>query len=96
MLKIKIKTSNKIAFSLPVPYTVLKAASTILASEKFKNQMHKWASQDSEHKHVPAAIFDTILNKQLMNEMIRELGKHKGTVLIDARLHDGTEVMVKL
>jgi hypothetical protein len=96
MMKIKIKTSNKIAFSLPVPYTVLKAASSILASEKFKNQMHKWANQDSEHKHVPAAIFDTILNKQLMKEVIRELGNHKGIVLVDVRLHDGTEVMVKL
>ncbi|MEW8969973.1 MAG: hypothetical protein AB2411_05065 [Mesobacillus sp.] len=96
MMKIKIRTSNKIAFSLPIPYTVLKAASSILASEKFRNHMHKWADQDLEHRHVPVAIFDTILNKQLMNEMIRELGNHKGTVLVDARLHDGTEVMVKL
>ena len=95
-MKIKIKTSNKIAFSLPVPYTILKAASSILASKKFRNQMHKWANQDLENKPVPAAILDTILNKQLMNELIRELGKHKGTVLVDARLHDGTEVIVKL
>ncbi|MBT2693837.1 hypothetical protein [Bacillus sp. ISL-55] len=58
--------------------------------------MHKWANQDLEHNHVPAAIFDTILNKQLMNELIRELGEHKGTVLVDVRLHDGTEVIVKL
>jgi hypothetical protein len=96
MIKIKIKTSNKIAFFLPVPYTILKAASSILASEKFRNQMHKWANQDLENKHIPATLFNTLLNKQLMNEMIRELGKHKGTVLVDARLHDGTEVIVKL
>jgi hypothetical protein len=96
MMKIKIKTSNKIAFSLPVPYTILKAASSILASEKFRNYMHKWANQDYEQKHFPAAFFNTLLNIQLMNEIIRELGKHKGTVLVDARLHDGTEIFVKL
>lgn len=96
MIKIKVKTSNKIAFSLPIPYTILKAASSILSSRKFRNQLHKWANQDLEHKHVPAALFDTLLNKQLVNEVIRELGKHKGTVLVDVRLHDGTEVLVKL
>ncbi|WLR54193.1 hypothetical protein LC048_17290 [Mesobacillus subterraneus] len=96
MMKIKIKTSNKIAFSLPVPYTILKAANSILTSKKFRNQMHKWANQDLEHKHVPPWLFDTLLNKQLMNEIIHELGKHKGTLLVDARLHDGTEVIVKL
>lgn len=96
MMKIKIKPSNKTAFFLPVPYTILIAASSILSSKRVKNQMHKWANQDLENKHVPAAIFDTLLNKQLMNEVIRELGKHKGTVLVDVRLHDGTEVIVKL
>ncbi|MBS8266734.1 hypothetical protein DYI25_20120 [Mesobacillus boroniphilus] len=96
MMKIKIKTSNKIAFSLPVPYSILKAASSILASKKFRNQMHKWANQDLEHKHIPDALFNTLLNKKLMNEIIRELGKHKGTVLVDVRLNDGTEVLVKL
>jgi hypothetical protein len=96
MINIKIKKSNKIAFFLPVPYTILKAASSILASKKFKNQMHKWANQDHEHKPIPAALFDTLLNKQLMNEVIRELGNHKGTVLVDVKLHDGTEVLVKL
>lgn len=95
MIKIKIKTS-KIAFFLPVPYTILKAASSILASKKFQNQMHKWSNQDFERKPIPAEVFNTLLNKQLMNEIIRELGKHKGTVLVDARLHDGTEVIVKL
>ncbi|MBT2685098.1 hypothetical protein [Bacillus sp. ISL-37] len=96
MLKIKIKTPNKIALHLPVPYTLLKTASSILASKRFRNQMHKWANQDLEQKHIPSTLFDTLLNKQLMNEIIRELGKHKGTVLVDARLHDGTEVIVKL
>ncbi|CAM4120697.1 hypothetical protein [Mesobacillus thioparans] len=95
MMKIKIKT-NKIAFFLPVPYTILKAASAILTSKKFQNQMHKWANQDLEKQHIPSELFTTILNRQLMNEIIRELGKHKGTLLVDAKLHDGTEVIVKL
>ena len=96
MIKIKIKKSNKIAFFLPVPYTILKTASSILASKKFHNRMHKWANQDLEHKPIPSALFDTLLNKQLMNEVVRELGNHKGTVLVDAKLHDGTEILVKL
>jgi hypothetical protein len=95
MMKIKIKT-DKIAFSLPVPYTILRAASSILASKRFQSQMHKWANQDLQHNQVPAELFTTLLNRQLMNELIRELGKHKGTLLVEARLHDGTEVMVKL
>ncbi|MBT2679673.1 hypothetical protein J7E38_11730 [Bacillus sp. ISL-35] len=95
MMKIKIKT-NKVAFSLPVPYTILRAVSSILASKRFKSQMHKWANQDLERNQVPAVLFTTILNKHLMNEIIRELGKHKGTLLVDAKLHDGTEVLVKL
>ena len=96
MIKIKIKTSNKIALFLPVPYTVLKAASSILASNKFRNQMYKWSNQNLEHKHIPASLFDTLLNKQLMNEVITQLHKYKGTVLVDAKLQDGTEVSVKL
>ncbi|MGV2940240.1 hypothetical protein AB5I83_11655 [Mesobacillus sp. LC4] len=96
MIKIKIKTPNKIAIFLPVPYTILKSSSSILASKKFQKQMHKWANQDLEHKPIPAALFNTLLNKQLMNEVIRELGNHKGTVLVDAKLHDGTVVHVKL
>lgn len=95
MMKIKIKT-KKIAFSLPVPYTILKAVSSILASNRFQSQMHKWANQDHEDNQVPAVLFTTLLNKQLLNELILELSKHKGTLLVDARLHDGTEVMVKL
>lgn len=95
MLKIKIKT-NKVAFSLPVPYTILKAGSTIIGSKKFQTQMHKWANQNNEQYQIPAALFTTLLNRQLLNELIRELGKQKGTLLVDARLQDGTEVMVKL
>lgn len=96
MMKIRIKTSNKIAFFLPVPYTILKTANTIFTSEKFRKQMHKWANQDLEQKHFPAWLSYTLLNKKLMNEIICELSKHKGTVLVDVRLHDGTEVTVKL
>ncbi|WP_108670945.1 hypothetical protein [Peribacillus acanthi] len=96
MMKIKIKTSNKIAFYLPVPYTILKAASSIFTSNKFRNQLHKWANQDLEHNQVPPWLFNTLLNKQLMKELFTELSKNKGTVIVDVRLHDGTEVIVKL
>lgn len=96
MIKVKVKTSKNLSFSLPVPYTILKAASSILTSNKFHSQLHKWANQDLEHKTVPVELFKVVLNKQLMHEIIRDLGNYKGTVLVDAKLHDGTEVIVKL
>ncbi|MCM3666733.1 hypothetical protein M3204_20115 [Mesobacillus subterraneus] len=96
MIKVKVKTSKNISFYLPVPYTILKAASLILTSNKFHSQLHKWANQDLKHKTVPAELFKVVLNKQLMHEIIRDLGNYKGMVLVDAKLHDGTEVIVKL
>lgn len=58
--------------------------------------MHKWANQDLEQKNIPFLPFTALLNKQLLNEFIDELHHNKGIVLVEAKLQDGTEVMVRL
>ncbi|MGA9226125.1 MAG: hypothetical protein WB217_07290 [Mesobacillus sp.] len=59
-------------------------------------QLHKWANQDLKQKNIPILPFNTLLNKQLLNEVIDELSHNKGIVLVDAKLQDGTEVIVRL
>ena len=96
MIKVKIRTSNNVKLSIPVPYSILKAGSFILSSKRVHQQLHKWANQDLEQKNIPILPFSTLLNKQLLNELINELSNYKGVVLVDAKLQDGTEVFVRL
>jgi hypothetical protein len=96
MIKVKIRTSNNVKLSIPVPYSILKAGSFILGSKRVHQQLHKWANQDLEQKNIPILPFNLLLNKQLLNEVIKELSDYKGTVLVDAKLQDGTEVIVRL
>lgn len=96
MIKVKIRTSNNVKLSIPVPYSILKAGSFILGSKRVHQQLHKWANQDLEQKNIPILPFSTLLNKQLLNELINELSNYKGVVLVDAKLQDGTEVFVRL
>lgn len=96
MIKVKIRTSNHVNLSIPIPYSVLKASSFILSSKRVHQQLHKWANQDLEQKNIPISPFSALLNKQLLNEIIDELHHYKGIVLVDAKLQDGTEVMVRL
>lgn len=96
MIKVKIRTSNNVKLSIPVPYSILKAGSFILGSKRVHQQLHKWANQDLEQKNIPILPFSTLLNKQLLNELINELSNYKGVLLVDAKLQDGTEVFVRL
>jgi hypothetical protein len=97
MMKVKIKTSNNVNLSIPVPYTLLKAGSSILGSKRFHQQLHKWVNHDHDNKHSIKMIpFQTILNKQLMKAIIKDISHYKGLVLVDIKTHDGTEVTVRL
>jgi hypothetical protein len=96
MIKVKIRTSNNIKLSIPVPYSILKAGSFILGSSRVHQQLHKWANQDLEQKNIPILPFSALLNKQLLNGVIDQLSDYKGVVLVDAKLQDGTEVFVRL
>jgi len=96
MIKVKIRTSNNVKLSIPVPYSILKAGSFILGSKRVHQQIHKWANQDLNQKNIPILPFSALLNKQLLNEVIDELRDYKGIVLVDVKLQDGTEVFVRL
>ena len=96
MINVKIRTSNNVKLSIPVPYSILKAGSFILGSKRVHQQLHKWANQDLEQKNIPILPFSALLNKKLLNEVIDELSNCKGIVLVDAKLQDGTEVIVRL
>jgi hypothetical protein len=96
MIKVKIRTSNNVKLSIPVPYSILKAGSFILGSRRVHQQLHKWTYQDLERKNIPILPFSALLNKQLLNEVIDELRYYKGVVLVDVKLQDGTEVFVRL
>lgn len=96
MIKVKVKTPNNINLSIPVPYVFLNAASSILTSEMLLKRFTKLANKHAEHQAISFIAFNHKLPKQLLKQILRELRQHKGLVLVDAKLKDGTEVLVRL
>ncbi len=93
MIKIRIKTDKNYSFTIPVPLAVLHASSSILSSETVWRKVSKQINQhtkytiNSEH---PKFI------KPYLKQIIKELKYHRGLVLVDIKLKDGTSVLIRL
>ncbi len=90
MIKVSIKTSNRFKFSVPVPYALLNVAVSI-ASSPFIWRLANRKLQLKE-QHLPS----TLIDKQVIEHFIQSLKKEKGLTIVDVKLQDGTEVMVRL
>jgi hypothetical protein len=114
MIIVKVK-NKKLAFMIPVPYSVLRMGSGILTSNIIQRKMRDWLYQQEQHMSwhsSPKPEFDwdssrfgielvlsTLQNrntKQAIRQLINELQRCKGTVLVDVQAQDGTEVLIIL
>lgn len=89
MLKVRVKVNGK-KFSIPVPYSVLNMFSFIITSKKVNSLINKAIEKDRSKFIVPQ------IERKDLKPLIQGLSKHKGLVLVDMKLNDGTEVKVKL
>jgi len=89
MLKVRVKLNEK-KFSIPVPYSVLNLFSYIISSKRVNGFINKAIEKDGSK-----FIFPQIERKDLL-PLLKGLSNHKGLVLVDTKLKDGTEVEVKL
>lgn len=114
MMIVKVK-SKEHAFTIPIPYALLRMGSGILTSNLVQRKMKVWLSNDGGHadghssrKHdfdsvssrfgieLVLSILENRSTKQAIRQLIEELQRCKGTVLVDLRAQDGTEVLIKL
>ncbi|MDP4164074.1 MAG: hypothetical protein Q8906_11235 [Bacillota bacterium] len=97
MIKVNIKTAHRVNLKIPVPYALLHAASAILTSEMLSTKLNKLANQHAEQKsNFPFIPLHHTMTKQLVKQTLREMRHHKGLVLVDVKLQDGTQVRVTL
>ncbi|MFP3888638.1 hypothetical protein HPB58_11750 [Priestia filamentosa] len=89
MLKVKVKVKDK-RFSIPVPYAVLNLVSLIVTSKRINRLINKAIEKDGSK-----FIFPEIERKDL-KLLLQGFSKHRGVILVETRLKDGTEVEVKL
>ena len=114
MMIVKVK-SREHAFTIPIPYAVLRMGSGILTSKLVQRKMKDWLNKHSEHtgRHsnrgynfdsdssrfgieLVLSIFENRSTKQAIRQLIKELQRCKGTVLVDVQAQDGTHVLIKL
>lgn len=89
MLKVKVKAKD-IRFSIPVPYGVLNLVSLIITSKRITRLINKAIEKDGSK-----FIFPEIERKDL-KPLLQGLSKYRGVTLVETKLKDGTEVVVKL
>jgi len=90
MLKVKVKVKDK-RFSIPVPYGVLHLVSLIITSKRINRLINKAIEKDGSSKF----LFPEIERKDL-KPLLQGVSKHSGVILVETKLKDGTEVVVKL
>ncbi|MCU6711915.1 hypothetical protein M6D81_24745 [Paenibacillus sp. J5C_2022] len=115
MMIVKVK-SEEHAFTIPVPYTILRMGCGILTSNLVQRKMKEWLSYDrhagghssvsrehgfdSDSSHIGNELLLSLLGsqstKQALRQLIKELQRCKGTVLVNVHTQDGTKVLIKL
>lgn len=110
MMIVKVKSKDH-AFTIPVPYSVLRMGSGILTSNLVRRIMKDWLNKYSGHAsqkydfdsdssrfgiELVLSILENRNTKQAIRQFIEELQRYKGTVLVDVLAKDGTEVWIKL
>ncbi|WP_409340492.1 hypothetical protein [Paenibacillus sp. MBLB4367] len=114
MMNVKVKNKEH-AFTIPVPYAVLRMGSGILTSNLVQRIVKDWLNKHGGHadghlsrKHdfdsdssrfgieLVLSILENQNAKQAIRQLIKELQRCKGTVLVDVQTQDGTEVLIKL
>jgi hypothetical protein len=89
MLKVKVKARDK-KFSIPVPYVLLNVAVLIVTSKRMNRFINRAIEKDGSK-----FVFPEIDRKHL-KELLEVISNYRGVTLVDTKLKDGTEVVVRL
>ncbi|MEN8702251.1 hypothetical protein [Bacillus infantis] len=89
MLKVKVKAKDK-KFSIPVPYVLLNVAGLIVTSKRMNRFINKAIEKDGSK-----FVFPEIDRKDL-KQLLEVISDYRGVTLVDTKLKDGTEVVVRL
>ncbi|MFF3023724.1 hypothetical protein ACFVRR_13880 [Gottfriedia sp. NPDC057948] len=89
MLKVKVKIEGK-RFSIPVPYAVLNLASLIITSNLLNRLINKAIKKNGSKFNFPE------IDRKDLKPLLEGLSKNNGLILVDTKLKDGTEVVVRL
>ena len=95
MIKVKVQTNNKRRFTIPVPYVFLHIFRSFISTEFLWKQINKQINQHSKVKANPNISLDSKIIKHYLSPVIDELKNHKGLIIVDVQLKDGTKVMIK-
>jgi hypothetical protein len=89
-MKITIKVNAK-RFIIPVPYSLLHLSIRILTSKRILVRVNRAIEKKAKKKfQIPT------INKNDLKPLLRELSRHRGLLLVETSLKDGTEVSIKL
>ncbi|MGM9951321.1 MAG: hypothetical protein ACI33P_14410 [Lysinibacillus sp.] len=93
MMHVKVKTKEA-KFTIPIPYVFLNVLISILSSRFFQKKADKWTKERFEGKSLDVPF--PLIDKKMLKPIVKELKNHKGTVLVDVKAKDGTEIRVRL
>lgn len=89
MIKVKISIKDK-KFTVPVPYPLLNMLSGLLTSKRMIRYANKAIEKDGKAFKVPQ------ISRKDLKPLLKALSEHKGLILVETKLNDGTEVIVRL
>ncbi len=93
MLYVKVKEKN-VRFTILIPYTMLNICISILSSKSFYQRANKWTKEYCHRKNLDFTF--PLIDKETLKPIVKELKNHSGTVLVDVKAKDGTEVKIRL
>lgn len=77
-------------FSIPVPYSLLNVAGLIVTSRRMNRFINKAIEKDGSKFVLPE------IDRKDLKPLLKAISDYKGVTLVDTKLKDGTEVVVKL
>lgn len=96
MIKVKVQTNNKRRFTIPIPYVFLHIFRSFLTSKFLWEQINKQIHQQTKNNALSKITIEPTIIKDFLGSIIGELENYKGLVIVDVKLKDGTEVMVRI
>src|SRR5687768_7066446 len=90
MIKIKIKVKAR-TFIIPVPYAFLHLSTRVLTSKRALVLVNRAIEKKGQKNfQIPS------INNNDLKPLLKELSEHRGLLLMETTLNDGTEVSIRL
>lgn len=97
MMKVRVQVENRRQITVPLPFAFLRLIGAVVSSKFVWKQANRWVnySKNKEYEKWLLAMDATMIRK-IVRSFLAELKQHKGLVLVDVALEDGTKVKVQL